>query len=97
MQTRYSPVISVQAVNKFRKDARFDQVINRRVSVTGQQLPTITRMKTTHQYTLPAWEFTLFVLYLYLVSVSAGTNSNEFHLLPVDGATATVKQTLIHV
>lgn len=63
VQTRHSPVISVQAVNKFRKDARFDQVINRRVTVTGQQLPANTVIKTTHQHTLPAWECKLYAFF----------------------------------
>lgn len=33
------PVISVQAFHQFRKDARFDEIINRGVTVTWQQLP----------------------------------------------------------
>lgn len=33
------PVVSVQAVHQFRKDARFDEIIDGGVTVTGQQLP----------------------------------------------------------
>lgn len=33
------PVISVQAVHQFRKDARFDEIIDGGVTVAGQQLP----------------------------------------------------------
>lgn len=36
-------VISVQAVNQYRKDPRLNQVIYGRVTVTGQQLPTKTK------------------------------------------------------
>lgn len=39
------PVISVQAVNQFRKDPRLNEVIYGRVTVTGQQLPTKTKRK----------------------------------------------------
>lgn len=38
-------VISVQAVDQYRKDPRFNQVIYGRVAVTGQQLPTKTKKK----------------------------------------------------
>lgn len=37
--TWWLPVVSVQAVHQFRKDARFDEIINRGVTVTWQQLP----------------------------------------------------------
>lgn len=36
-------VISVQAVDQYRKDPRFNQVIYGRVTVTGQQFPAKTR------------------------------------------------------
>lgn len=38
-------VISVQAVDQYRKDPRLNQVIYGRVTVTGQQLPTKTKRK----------------------------------------------------
>lgn len=52
MKTAYSPVISVQAVNQFRKDARLDEIVYRRVTVTGQQLPTnaVTKRAAAHTH-----------------------------------------------
>lgn len=39
-------VISVQAVDQYRKDPRLNQVIYGRVTVTGQQLPIKTKEET---------------------------------------------------
>lgn len=43
-------VVSVQAVDQYRKDPGLNQVIYGRVTVTGQQLPTKTK-KTQHSVT----------------------------------------------
>lgn len=39
IKVQHLPVISVQAVDQFRKDARFDEIIYGGVTVTRQQLP----------------------------------------------------------
>lgn len=43
-------VISVQAVDQYRKDPRLNQVVYGRVTVTGQQLPTKTKEHTKDYY-----------------------------------------------
>lgn len=43
-------VISVQAVDQYRKYPRLNQVIYGRVTVTGQQLPTKTKDETKDHY-----------------------------------------------